>query len=323
MHGRKSGERLVYECGRYVDSGAAECHHNTVDADAMLKLVLDSLVACVTKAGGREAIRERLLAKARAEAAGEAPDEEHAALPHLRRRVAELEDDLATAGQRMAREKDNARYEALAKAFDEIQAEREGAARRIEELSRRPTASHAASSPEETVEALMLAIDELAAVTTDETARQRIRPLVLRLGIWIGLDFEGYTKGKRPLRRLRRGVIVFGQENLPIRVHGARHVAVEETVPAAPPPPRLATQPVRRLDLVAAGPATAAHDDHGVSPDTPHHNQGAPARCRGPSVESGAQGGDGTGDGRTNEPRSGMVQFRTVSESGRLPAPEG
>lgn len=129
LHGRKSGERLIYECGRYVNTGAAECHHNTVDADAMLKLVLDSLVECVTKAGGREAIRERLLAKARAEAAGEAPNEEHAAIPHLRRWVAELEDDLATAGQRMAREKDNARYEAIARAFDEMQAEREGAAR--------------------------------------------------------------------------------------------------------------------------------------------------------------------------------------------------
>lgn len=58
LHGRKSGERLVYECGRYVNTGAAECHHNTVDADAMLKLVLDALVECVTKAGGREAIRD-------------------------------------------------------------------------------------------------------------------------------------------------------------------------------------------------------------------------------------------------------------------------
>jgi hypothetical protein len=38
LHGRKSGERLSYGCGRYVNSGGAECHHNTVDADAMLKL---------------------------------------------------------------------------------------------------------------------------------------------------------------------------------------------------------------------------------------------------------------------------------------------
>jgi len=118
------------------------------------------------------------------------------------------------------------------------------------------------------------------------------------------------------LRRVRRGVIAFGQENLPVRVHGAKHVAVEEAVPAAPPPRRLATLPVRRLDLIAAEPATAAHDDYGVSLDTPHEKQGAPACCRGPSVEPGAEGGDGTGDGRMDEPISGMVQFRTVSNVG-------
>jgi hypothetical protein len=56
LHGRKSGERLIYGCGRYVNSGGAECHHNAVAADAMLKLVLDALVEYVTKAGGREAI---------------------------------------------------------------------------------------------------------------------------------------------------------------------------------------------------------------------------------------------------------------------------
>jgi len=98
--------------------------------------------------------------------------------------------------------------------------------------------------------------------------------------------------------------------------YGAQHVAVEEAVPAAPPPRRLATQPIRRLDLIAAEPATAAHDDHGVSLDTPHDNQGAPVCCRGPSVEPGAEGGDGTGDCRTDEPISGMVQFRTVSNVG-------
>ncbi len=183
LHGRKSGERLIYRCGRYVNSGGAECHHNTVDADAMLKLVLDALVECVTKAGG------------------EAPDEEHAALPQLRRRIEELDQDLGTARQRMAKEKDDARYEALAHAFEEIRAERDQAAHRVEELTKRPAVVTVAVSPEEKVDALMLAIDELAAVTVDETARQRIRPLVLQLGIWIGLDFEGYTRGKRPLRR--------------------------------------------------------------------------------------------------------------------------
>ena len=115
----------------------------------MLKLVLDALVECVTKAGGREAIRERLLAKARAEAAGEAQREEDAALPRLRRQLEELDQDLATARHRMAREKDDARYEALAKAFDEMQAERDKTARRIDELTTRPAEVIEAASPEE------------------------------------------------------------------------------------------------------------------------------------------------------------------------------
>ena len=308
LHGRKSGERLLYRCGRYVNSGGRECHHNKVDGDAMLRLVLDTLVECVTKAGGRDAIRERLLAKARAEAACDAPDEEHAALPHLRRRVAELDQDLATARQRMAKEKDDARYEALAKAFDELRVEHEQATRRIKELSNRPTAVATLTSPEEKVDAIMLSIDELATVTTDETARQRIRPLVLRLGIWIGLEFEAVMPGKRRLRRLRRGVVAFGQENLPISMHGARHIADGEAVPASPPPRRLDVKPVRRLDLVAAETATAVGGDH----DT----QTASARCGGPSDETGASGGDGTGICRTDETISGMEQSRTVSNVG-------
>ena len=87
-------------------------------------------------------------------------------------------------------------------------------------------------------------------------------------------------------------------------------------MPTGPPPRRLATQPVRRLDLISAEPATAAQDDHGVSPDTPHDNQGAPACCRGPSVEPGAEGGDGTGDGRTDEPISGMEQTHALDNVG-------
>jgi len=72
----------------------------------------------------------------------------------------------------------------------------------------------------------------LATVANDETARQRIRPLVLRLAIWIGLDFEAGKFEKREVRRLRRGVIAFGQDNLPVPLHGVRHVAADEAAPA-------------------------------------------------------------------------------------------
>jgi hypothetical protein len=309
MHGRKSGERLIYRCGRYVNSGGGECHHNTVDGDAMLRLVLDALVERVTKAGGRDAIRERLLAKAKAEATGSAVTEEHAALPHLRRRVEELDQDMATASQRMAREKDDARYDALAKAFDEMRAERDAASRRIEELSTPPSTVQVDESPEQKVDRLMEMLDELATVASDAAARQRIRPLVLRLGIWIGLDFEAGKFGKREVRRLRRGVIAFGQDHLPVRMHGVRHVTADVSLPAMPSPRRQAVQPVRRRDLLgAATPETASGGEH--------ENQAPPACCRGPSVDPGASGGDGTGNFRTDEPNSGMEQSRTRSNVG-------
>jgi hypothetical protein len=87
-------------------------------------------------------------------------------------------------------------------------------------------------------------------------------------------------------------------------------------VPAAPPPRRLAAQPARRLDLIAAETATAAHDDYGVSLDTPHDKQGPPACCRAPVVDFGGSGGDDTGNFRTDEPNSGMEQSRTESNVG-------
>jgi len=120
----------------------------------------------------------------------------------------------------------------------------------------------------------------LATVANDETARQRIRPLVLRLAIWIGLDFEAGKFEKREVRRLRRGVIAFGQDNLPVPLHGVRHVAADEAAPAPAPPLHGAVQPVCRIDLDVAAPMRLTGQEN----DT----QGSLARCLGPSVESGA-----------------------------------
>jgi hypothetical protein len=68
MHGIPYGEKLKYVCGRYYNSGYTECDHNTVEAAAVTSMLIDALVELIQKAGGRDAIRERLLTKARAEA---------------------------------------------------------------------------------------------------------------------------------------------------------------------------------------------------------------------------------------------------------------
>ncbi len=291
MHGIPYGDKLKYVCGRYYNSGYTECSHNTVEAPAVTAMLIDAFVELIDKAGGRETIRERLLAKARAEAGHDAIPEEPAALVHLRRQLAALEEDIATAERRMATEKNDARYDAIAKTFDSLVAERDAASRQIAELATPKPAAAAETTPEEQVDALMATIDDLAALGKDERANQRVRQLVLRLGIFIGLEFEEGLWGKRPIRRLRRGVIAFGEDNLPVPIHGRSR---------------------------AENPTLNAAANGGT-----HPTHSAPACCRAPAVDPGSSEGEGAGKDCPDESNSGLEQTHqgtNVGATGLEPA---
>lgn len=45
-------------------------------------------------------------------------------------------------------------------------------------------------SPEEQVDALMATFDDLSTLAKDENSNQKIHDLILRLGIFFGLEFE-------------------------------------------------------------------------------------------------------------------------------------
>ena len=138
---------------------------------------------------------------------------------------------------------------------------------------------------------MMATIDDLAALAKDENANQKIRDLVLRLGIFVGLEFEEARWGKRPVRRLRRGVIAFGEDNLPVPIHGRS-----------------------RSDSPAADAA-----GHGGTNDS----HSAPACCRAPSAEPGSSAGEGTANSRTDESNSGLEQTHqgtNVGATGLEPA---
>jgi hypothetical protein len=291
MHGIPIGDKLKYACGRYYNSGYTECSHNTVEAAAVTTMLIDALVELIEKAGGREAIRERLLTKARAEAQQESGPEEPTALLQLRKRLAGLEDDIATAERRMATEKDDARYAAIAKTFDSLVAEKAAVTRQVTELATPKLTPVKRSMPEEQVDALMATIDDLATLAKDEYAKPRIRKLVLRLGIFVGLEFEERMWGKRPIRALRRGVIVFGEDNLPVPIHGRSR----------------ADHPAH--DAACNG---GCNDTHS-----------APACCRAPSADPGSSVGEGAGNNRTEESNSGLEQTHqgtNVGATGLEPA---
>ena len=191
----------------------------------------------------------------------------------------------------MATEKNEARYEAIAKTFDGLVAEKAAVARQVAELATPKPVTKTSLSPEEQVDALMATIDDLAALAKDENANQKIRDLVLRLGIFVGLEFEEARWGKRPVRRLRRGVIAFGEDNLPVPIHGRS-----------------------RADCPA--PDAAGNDGS-------HHTHSAPACCRGPSDDAGTRGGARGRIDRTDESNSGLEQTHqgtNVGATGLEPA---
>jgi hypothetical protein len=291
MHGIPAADKLKYACGRYYNSGYTECNHNWVEATAVTTMLIDALVELVKKAGGRKAIRDRLLTKARAEAEHDDAPAESAVVVQLRKQLAALEDDIATAERRMATEKNDARYAAIAKTFDSLVAEKDAVSRQIAELTAPKRAPATRATPEEQVDALMATIDDLATLAKDENANQKVRDLVLRLGIFVGLEFEERMWGKRPVRALRRGVIAFGEDNLPVPIHGRS-----------------------RADC----PVPDAAGNGGS-----HHTHSAPACCRAPSAEPGSSAGEGTGNDRTDESNSGLEQTHqgtNVGATGLEPA---
>ena len=115
--------------------------------------------------------------------------------------------------------------------------------------------------------------------------------MVLRLGSFVGLEFEERMWGKRPVRALRRGVIAFGEDNLPVPIHGQSW---------------------------AECPAPDAAGNGGS-----HHTHSAPACCRAPSVDPGSSAGEGAGNDRTDESNSGLEQTHqgtNVGATGLEPA---
>jgi hypothetical protein len=283
MHGTPYGKKLKYVCGRYSTSGYSECHHNTVEVPVVTAMLINALVETVDKAGGREAIRQQLLQKARKEAAQIAVVEEPPARVHLQKTLATLDEDIATAERRMSTEKNDARYEAIAKTFDCLVAEKEALSKQLTELAAPATATPAPATPEQQVDALMAVLDDLGTLATNPNANQLVRQLVLRLGIFVGLDFEEGQWGKRKIRKLRRAVIAFGEEHLPVPLHGRLRVGLPYEV-------------------------------QGIG--DPHHDRSTPACCRGPAAEHGSTRGDGTVVNRPNESSSKVEKTHQGSNVG-------
>jgi hypothetical protein len=113
LYAKTSGERPVYLCGRYMQSGGKECNHNAGDGEAALKLTLGFLHDAVGRIGGREAMREKLMRIAERERASGAKVNNIDDIRRLERQLSEAESELHLIWRNWARAQDDVSHEAF------------------------------------------------------------------------------------------------------------------------------------------------------------------------------------------------------------------
>lgn len=213
-------KRKLYACGRYLRTAGAECQHNQVDGEALLRFLLSTTVELVRRMSGREKLRVRLEKIARQEKDPSSQPREQGLVRELELKVAALRQDLDTAARRLATERDEARYAAIAEQFDLLQKEAVTKEAEVAKL-RRSSPANPRQSIEEEVDAAMRLFDDIERLCDNPSARPEIAELFQKLDVHIGLQFGAAVKGKsRKVRLLLEGVVAFGGAALPVPTYG-------------------------------------------------------------------------------------------------------
>jgi len=211
MYARTSGKRRQYVCGRYMTSNGVECHHNNVDAEAMLRFTLGTLTELIDRFGSHGKLKQKLMERALRDESGNGGRKPFADRENiLRHQVTELEQQLAAARRNLAIEEIPDLREAIREEYQRINNELEATRKQLDAIQQtKPQAT--GQSPEQEVKAALDLLDQIRHVTENDNARATIPPILERLGLRIGLNFVEATKGKkRRVRRLAGGLIAFG-----------------------------------------------------------------------------------------------------------------
>ncbi|MFM7149796.1 MAG: recombinase family protein, partial [Gemmataceae bacterium] len=230
LYARTTHNRAVYTCGRYMKTSGSDCHSNQVDGEAMLRFTLMTIRQQVENHGGMDRLREKLLARARASRLETGPSQVMREVTRLQSELANLRNELQQVEYRLAREKEDAIYEALKRQYATLRADIRTTEESLRKLESQ-VESRAEIGPEVEVEGALGLLADVERITANPEARQDINPMLAQLGIRIGLRFGPDIKGKkREVRRLLGGVMAFGESALPLPLFGKDN-AEEETAP--------------------------------------------------------------------------------------------
>lgn len=251
MYGHKQHGDLKYICSRYEESNGKECEHNAVSSERLFEFACRLVTHGLGVGADEREMRDKLLEHAR---------RVRNATPEFRRKeeadfwsdkVASLVADAETAGRRMAVERDDAAYDMLKREYSRLNRD---VAHAKAELAKATNALSAADdlSIDEEVESGMRLVRHLAAVLLDPDNREEARDIFRRLGIQIGLTFGAQKFGpKRFVRRLKGGVVVYGDAELPRPERSDSEMATDSQNPSTSPQ---TVDPFARALLAAVDP---------------------------------------------------------------------
>lgn len=218
MYVSKRGKKSKYCCGRYMRTAGAQCHHNEVDGEAILRFALATIQQILQQSTTQSELHVRL--QFVAQQIADRPDQARVAgnAGKIMSEIRAREGDLETLSRRMGKEKDDECFEVLKREFKRLKGE-------LTRLQTAHTELQAIADRTTNLESLVERAEKLAndlvQVINDPAARSELSSLFGHLGIRIGLRFtEGVMGRKRLIRRLVGGVIAFADAPLPVPLHG-------------------------------------------------------------------------------------------------------
>ncbi len=221
MYGATQSGRPLYKCGRYMRTSGAECDNNAVDAEALLRHVLGTFLDCARQLFSRSDLESELLKIANSQISIQesVPANERAQIDS---RLTLLENDLALIGRNLARAKDQETYDAIERERVKVKADISDLMDRRQRLVGRAVSNaNNDTTPQQEVEKALAQLKNLQRIASSLEGRTESRAMLDELGCRIGLGFVGAIKGKkRSVRKLAGGIIVFGDGELPVKLHG-------------------------------------------------------------------------------------------------------
>lgn len=223
MYARTAQKRKVYACGRYMRTSGAECHHNQVDAEALLEFVLKAIRQVIARPELQTRLELALHERAAKQVASDSASKDEMEKDRLQLAIAEQDLEVLRLRGRLAKETHETVYEMLRDESIAVGVQRQQLQTALDKLNRE-VASRQQLEPAVQVQAAMRLLSQIESIVANPCARQELAAFIDKLGIWVGLEFTEALKGKkRKVRKLAGGRLYFGQVRPPVVLYGTRN----------------------------------------------------------------------------------------------------